>query len=67
MTRRFRCAVCRGFRRLPSGAALVLLLALLKDVATVSVQVIDSKFGWMIGAFDTATRTRGRRSRRAGC
>jgi len=29
------------------------LLALLKDVATISVQVIESTFGWMVGAFDS--------------
>jgi hypothetical protein len=29
------------------------LLALLKDVAIISVQVIESTFGWMVGAFDS--------------
>lgn len=27
------------------------MLALLKDVAIISVQVIESTFGWMVGAF----------------
>ena len=29
------------------------MLALLKDVAIISVQVIESTFGWMVGALDS--------------
>jgi hypothetical protein len=29
------------------------LPALLKDLATIRVQVIESTFGWMVGAFDS--------------